>query len=222
MDLLAAALDGSGPAILPVDPGLPRARVAALLNALAPATIETTQGTERMPPSRSPTPGDGPALRSATAGLLPGTAAVIATSGSPGEPKGVELSAAALLYSARASLERIGAPPGDAWLSCPPPSHIAGPPVVVRALAARDAAGCPRPPGRGHRRRGWLPVRLGGPDPVAADRRRAGRPGGPVGFPAHPARRCGGAARAAGVGAVGGRERDHHLRHDGDLRGLCL
>ena len=31
MDLLAAALDGTGPAILPVDPGLPPARLAALL-----------------------------------------------------------------------------------------------------------------------------------------------------------------------------------------------
>ena len=139
MDLLAAALDGSGPAILPVDPGLPPARVAALLNALAPAAIETTQGTERMPPSRSPTPGDGPALRGATAGLLPGTAVVIATSGSTGEPKGVELSAAALLHSARASLERIGARPGDAWLSCLPPSHIAGLQVFIRSLLAGTA-----------------------------------------------------------------------------------
>jgi O-succinylbenzoic acid--CoA ligase len=139
MDLLAAALDGSGPAILPVDPGLPRARVAALLDALAPATIETTQGTERMPPSRSPTPGDGPAWRGATTGLLPGTAVVIATSGSTGEPKGVELSAAALLHSARASLDRIGARPGDAWLSCLPPSHIAGLQVFTRSLLAGTA-----------------------------------------------------------------------------------
>jgi O-succinylbenzoic acid--CoA ligase len=136
MDLLAAALDGSGPAILPVDPGLPPARVAALLDALAPATIETTQGTERLPPSRSPTPGDGPARRGTTAGLLPDTAVVIATSGSTGEPKGVELSAAALLHSARASLNRIGARPGDAWLSCLPPSHIAGLQVFIRSLLA--------------------------------------------------------------------------------------
>jgi O-succinylbenzoic acid--CoA ligase len=139
MDLLAAALDGSGPAILPVDPGLPPARVAALLDALAPATIETTQGNERLPPGRSPTPGDGPARRGTTAGLLPDTAVVIATSGSTGEPKGVELSAAALLHSARASLNRIGARPGDAWLSCLPPSHIAGLQVFIRSLLAGTA-----------------------------------------------------------------------------------
>jgi O-succinylbenzoic acid--CoA ligase len=59
---------------------------------------------------------------------------VIATSGSTGEPKGAELSAAALLHSARASLDRIGARPGEAWLSCLPPSHISGLQVFVRSL----------------------------------------------------------------------------------------
>jgi o-succinylbenzoate---CoA ligase len=130
MDLLAAALDGSGPAILPVDPGLPPARLAGLLDALAPATIETTQGTQRMLDRPSP----GPATE-----LLPGTAVVIATSGSTGEPKGVELSAAALLHSARASLDRIGARGGDTWLACLPPSHIAGLQVLIRSLLAGAA-----------------------------------------------------------------------------------
>jgi O-succinylbenzoic acid--CoA ligase len=123
MDLLAAALDGSGPALLPVDPDLPQARLASLLGALAPATIETAEGTERRHASQSP-------------GLSPDTAVVIATSGSTGEPKGVELSAAALLHSARASLDRIGARPGDTWLSCLPPSHIAGLQVFIRSLLA--------------------------------------------------------------------------------------
>jgi o-succinylbenzoate---CoA ligase len=138
MDLLAAALDGTGPAILPVDPGLPPARLAALLDVLAPATIETTQGTERMAlrPPRGPGRGRAPggALE-----LGPDTAVVIATSGSTGEPKGVELSAAALLHSARASLDRIGARPGDTWLSCLPPSHIAGLQVFIRSLLAGTA-----------------------------------------------------------------------------------
>jgi o-succinylbenzoate---CoA ligase len=134
MDLLAAALDGSGPAILPVNPGLPPARLSALLDALAPATIETTQGTERLPSARSPADTRGPAL--STGGVLPDTAVVIATSGSTGEPKGVELSAPALLHSARASLERVGAHAGDAWLCCLPPSHIAGLQVLVRSLLA--------------------------------------------------------------------------------------
>jgi o-succinylbenzoate---CoA ligase len=135
MDLLAGALDGTGPAILPVDPGLPPARLAALLDALAPATIETTQGTERMafPSSRAPRRGPPPG---GAGEVGPDTAVVIATSGSTGEPKGVELSAAALLHSARASLDRIGARPGDTWLSCLPPSHIAGLQVFIRSLLA--------------------------------------------------------------------------------------
>ena len=61
---------------------------------------------------------------------------MIATSGATGEPKGVELSAAALVYSARASLDRIGARAGDRWLSCLPPSHIAGLQVFIRSLLA--------------------------------------------------------------------------------------
>ncbi len=121
LEALGAALDGTGPAILPVDPRLPAERARALLQALRPATLETLQGTQRLDP------GDSPAV-------APGTAVVIATSGSTGEPKGVELSAAALRHSARASLDRIGARPGEAWLSCLPPSHISGLQVFVRSL----------------------------------------------------------------------------------------
>jgi O-succinylbenzoic acid--CoA ligase len=121
MAALSAALDGTGPAILPVDPRLPAERVAALLQALRPATVETLDGTQRLDRGHSPA-------------LAPGTAVVIATSGSTGEPKGAELSAAALLHSARASLDRIGARPGEAWLSCLPPSHISGLQVFVRSL----------------------------------------------------------------------------------------
>ncbi|MGD0926300.1 MAG: AMP-binding protein [Streptosporangiaceae bacterium] len=121
MEALGAALDGTGPALLPLDPRLPAERVRALLQALRPATLETPEGTQRLGP------GDSPAL-------APGTAVVIATSGSTGEPKGVELSGAALRHSARASLDRIGARPGEAWLSCLPPSHISGLQVFVRSL----------------------------------------------------------------------------------------
>ena len=121
LEALGAALDGAGPAILPVDPRLPAEQARALLQALRPATLETLQGTQRLDPGDS-------------SAVAPGTAVVIATSGSTGEPKGVELSAAALRHSARASLDRIGARPGEAWLSCLPPSHISGLQVFVRSL----------------------------------------------------------------------------------------
>jgi o-succinylbenzoate---CoA ligase len=126
MEALGAALDGTGPALLPVDPRLPAGRVAALLRALRPATLETLDGPQRLDPGDSP-------------GVAPGTAVVIATSGSTGEPKGVELGAAALSHSARASLDRIGARPGEAWLSCLPPSHISGLQVFLRSLLSGTA-----------------------------------------------------------------------------------
>jgi o-succinylbenzoate---CoA ligase len=125
-DVLAAALDGSGPAILPLDPDLPRATLTTLLDALAPSAIETQEGLERPVSSR---PG-----RAEAQGVSPETALVIATSGSTGPPKGTELSAAALLASAAASLRRIGAGPGERWLCCLPTFHIAGVQVLVRSL----------------------------------------------------------------------------------------
>ena len=69
-------------------------------------------------------------------GVPPEVAVVIATSGSTGPPKGTQLSAAALLASARASLRRIGAVPGQRWLCCLPVSHVAGLQVLVRSLLA--------------------------------------------------------------------------------------
>ena len=131
LDALAAALDGSGPAILPLDPALPPALVTDLLHAFTPATVETQDGAIRWRPDddRQVAPGAGEDLPD-------GTAVVIATSGSTGEPKGVQLSAAALRASARASLDRIGAEPGTRWLCALPTSHIAGLGVLVRSLVS--------------------------------------------------------------------------------------
>jgi o-succinylbenzoate---CoA ligase len=118
---LAAALDGSGPAILPLEPDLPAGRLARFLDVFSPEAVETADGI-------TPRPGGRPVNEK--------TAVVIATSGSTGQPKGVELSAAALTHSARASLDRIGAAPGDRWLLCLPATHIAGIQVLVRSLVA--------------------------------------------------------------------------------------
>jgi o-succinylbenzoate---CoA ligase len=123
--VLAAALDGSGPAILPLDPGLPAAALTRMLEAFAPATIETMAGTSTV----GVTPGGNPPPV-----LADETAVVIATSGSTGEPKGVQLSAAAMMASAAASLSRIGAGPGERWLCCLPTFHISGIGVLVRSL----------------------------------------------------------------------------------------
>jgi o-succinylbenzoate---CoA ligase len=132
LELLAAALDGSGPAIAPLDATLPPARLAALTEALAPASVEGPDGVTTLRSGQKMAVADG-------------TAVIVPTSGSTGVPKGVELSAAALLHSARASLARIGARPGERWLCCLPGTYIAGIQVLVRSL-------------------------VGGTDPVLADR----------------------------------------------------
>ena len=123
LELLAAALDGSGPAIAPVDARLPRSRLDALVEALAPDSVEGPDGVTTLRSGQEK-------------GVAEGTAVVVATSGSTGVPKGVELSAGALLHSARASLARVGARPGEQWLCCLPATYIAGLQVLVRSLVS--------------------------------------------------------------------------------------
>jgi len=123
LELLAAALDGSGPAIAPLDASLPSARLDALVEALAPDSVEGPDGVTTIRSGQEK-------------GVAEGTAVIVGTSGSTGAPKGVELSAAALLYSARASLARIGARPGERWLCCLPATYIAGIQVLVRSLVS--------------------------------------------------------------------------------------
>ncbi|MFG2089563.1 MULTISPECIES: AMP-binding protein [unclassified Spirillospora] len=120
---LADAL-GGGPAICPLSPDLPRPALRALLDALAPDAIETPDGLV----PHTPAGGHVPAAE--------GTAVLIATSGSTGAPKFVELPAAALRHSAEGTLTRIGAASGDRWLCCVPTSHISGVQVLVRSLVA--------------------------------------------------------------------------------------
>ncbi|GLZ03266.1 O-succinylbenzoic acid--CoA ligase [Actinomadura sp. NBRC 104412] len=122
-ELLAAALEGTGPAICPIAPDLPRPALRALLDALAPDAIETPDGVH----PRAGAPG---------APVAGGTALLIATSGSTGTPKIVELAGDALRHSARATLARVGAGPGERWLCCLPPSHISGAQILVRSLLA--------------------------------------------------------------------------------------
>jgi O-succinylbenzoic acid--CoA ligase len=125
---LAAALAGDGPAVLPVDAGLPADRIAAILDTFAPGEV-VADGRARA--VRSGERGGGVDFGAVDSD----TAVIIATSGSTGTPKGVELSAAALLASARASLARAGARDGERWLACLPVTHVAGLQVLVRSLA---------------------------------------------------------------------------------------
>ncbi|WP_300611524.1 AMP-binding protein [Trebonia sp.] len=122
---LAAALAGGGPAIAPLDAGLPAARLRQLLDALRPEVVVGPDGDATARSDGERTAAD--------------TAVIIGTSGSTGDPKGVELSAAALLHSARASLARLRALPGQRWLCCLPVTHVAGLQVLVRSQVCGTA-----------------------------------------------------------------------------------
>lgn len=82
--------------------------------------------------------GGGPALAfgATTFTSVPtGCAVVLPTSGSSGAPKSVALSASALLSSADASHDYLGATARDRWSLLLPTTHIAGVNVLVRSLA---------------------------------------------------------------------------------------
>ncbi len=114
-ELLPIHLDGSPEALQTL-----QAAVAAALDG-GPAVLPFTD----------------PALRDAMAPAEPaepGTAVVIATSGSTGEPKGVLLSARALTASAEATHARLGGP--GHWLLATPAHYIGGLQVLVRSLLA--------------------------------------------------------------------------------------
>ncbi len=114
LDLVRAALDGSGDALLPTadDAAAVRAR-----EALQAAT----------------------ALRDGEDDDADPTALVVATSGSTGEPKGALLPASALRASAAATHERLGGP--GRWLLALAPHHVAGAQVLVRSTFAGTIPG---------------------------------------------------------------------------------
>lgn len=68
----------------------------------------------------------------------PDVAAIVATSGSTGAPKGVLLSRSAIRASVQATHERLGGP-GD-WALALPPHYVAGLMVLARTLVAGTAA----------------------------------------------------------------------------------
>lgn len=106
---LRRALDGDGPALLPVpDDGSASAAIEAL--------------------------GAGSPLGPGEDDPADPTALVIATSGSTGTPKGVLLPASALRASAEATHRHLGGP--GTWLLTMPAHHVAGIQVLVRSLIA--------------------------------------------------------------------------------------
>jgi o-succinylbenzoate---CoA ligase len=108
----------AGEAVLPLDPDAPAPELKGTLAAARPTHLLDGEGRRRLP-------GGEPA----EAGL----AAVLATSGTSGTPKVVELGADAVRWSALATSRALAAGPGDRWLCCLPLHRVAGLAVVARA-----------------------------------------------------------------------------------------
>ena len=108
----------AGEAVLPLDPEAPAPELKGILAAARPTHLLDAGGRSRLP-------GGEPA----EAGL----AVVLATSGTSGTPKVVELGADAVRWSALATSRALAAGPGDRWLCCLPLHRVAGLAVVARA-----------------------------------------------------------------------------------------
>lgn len=111
---------GQGRAVLPLRPDLPEAETKRLLDLARPAALVDPDGVMVLD-------------HSVPAG--PDAALCLATAGSTGPPKLVELSHRALQTSARLTIERLGAA-GARWLCCLPLDHVAGIMTLVRSRAA--------------------------------------------------------------------------------------
>lgn len=104
-----------GASVMPLRPGLPDPETRRLLDLARPAALVEPSGTTRLDGAR---PARG--------------ALCLATAGSTGAPKLVELSREALETSARLTAQRLGAA-GARWLCCLPLDHVAGIMTVVRS-----------------------------------------------------------------------------------------
>ena len=112
------ALWEAGDAAMPLDPGAPGPELRRSLAALRPTELVDRDGRHRRP--------DGVAAGA-------GVAAVVATSGTTGDPKGVELTFAGLQASGAAVASAVGGSPEAGWLCCLPLHLVAGLAVVGRA-----------------------------------------------------------------------------------------
>jgi O-succinylbenzoic acid--CoA ligase len=108
----------AGRAVLPLDPAAHAPELRRLLDAVRPTHLVDSGG-------RGPLPGGRP--------LPAGVAAVVATSGTAGTPKAVELTATGLRAAALATSAALGTGAGDRWLACVPLHGVAGLAIVARA-----------------------------------------------------------------------------------------
>ena len=110
----------AGDAVLPLDPGAPRAHLDRVIVALgATQVVEADGGTRSLDGGRPVEDGD---------------ALVIATSGTTGTPKGAVHTHRSIEYAAYATSVATGVAGDTWWLACLPLSHVGGFSVITRAL----------------------------------------------------------------------------------------
>ena len=128
--LLLLLLPRLGCRLLILDPALPPARSRQLL-AIGGAGMVFREGgeVERLAGRGSHAREEGPAGWEETKLLL-------ATSGTTGEPRLVELSYGNLGAGAHAANGLLGLSPGDRWLACLPTHHVGGIAILFRCLLA--------------------------------------------------------------------------------------
>src|SRR5688572_29071091 len=76
-----------------------------------------------------------PSVRVPRASLAPDTVLVVATSGTTGRPKFVELSDSAIDAAVSLTNGAVGAVPGDRWLCCLPVTNVGGLMTLLRSRA---------------------------------------------------------------------------------------
>ncbi|HZB97942.1 MAG TPA: fatty acid--CoA ligase family protein [Candidatus Sulfotelmatobacter sp.] len=120
-ELVAQAWEARA-ALLPIDDRWSTEEVGAVLERGRPTVVLDAEGARRC---------------SNGVPVEAGIALVMATSGSTGQPRLVELSCSAVRAAVEASASTLGAGPRDGWLSCLPMAHIGGLLVVLRSLLLR-------------------------------------------------------------------------------------
>ncbi|MDC7122225.1 o-succinylbenzoate--CoA ligase [Cellulomonas fimi] len=133
LDALAAALDGTGPAVRP----LASPDLGEQPDASAAAADVRPAATRARPVTTSAGPAAPRPAATQAAHVDERVAVVVRTSGSTGEPREVLLSGAALRASATATERRLGGP--GRWLLALPTHHVAGLQVLARSVLAGTA-----------------------------------------------------------------------------------
>ena len=116
---LLRELWASGAAVLPLDHRLRPAEVRSIVDRARPGLVLDAGGAT---------------VRTEGAPVAEDTGLVLATSGTAGEPKVVELARGTVEAAVAASDGALGIEPSEAWLCCLPPAHVGGMLVLLRGV----------------------------------------------------------------------------------------